>query len=115
MDFNRVLPRDLFNESKLLKCLGQLTLKIHDCELQGVSFYHDDIRYSGFDVVLSDDGHLSVSNLIFTKNDTRLHFHTPYNSKEPYPLYLYMDYVEYPVFTESGSLHEEFLEALTDV
>lgn len=34
--YRRVLPRDLFNEAKLLKCLGQLSLMIHDgkCELR---------------------------------------------------------------------------------
>ena len=28
--YTRVLPRDLFNEAKLMKCMGLLTLLIHD-------------------------------------------------------------------------------------
>ena len=30
MSYTRETPRDLFNESKLLKCLGQLSLIIHN-------------------------------------------------------------------------------------
>lgn len=29
-EYQRVIPRDLFNEAKLLKCLGRLSLFIHD-------------------------------------------------------------------------------------
>ncbi len=30
MTYHRVLPRDAFNEAKLLKCIGKLTLLIED-------------------------------------------------------------------------------------
>lgn len=40
MNYIRVIPRDFFNESKLLKCMGQLSLKILDCQLpKGIEMY----------------------------------------------------------------------------
>jgi hypothetical protein len=35
IEYNRVIPRDLFNESKLLKCFGQLALLMHDGVIPG--------------------------------------------------------------------------------
>ena len=45
--YKRVLPRDLFNEAKLLKCLGRLCLLIEDdmCKLE---YDHDDEFAEGF-------------------------------------------------------------------
>ncbi len=42
LDYKRVLPRDLFNESKLLKVLGHLTMWIEDRMdwMDGVSYIH---------------------------------------------------------------------------
>ena len=54
MTYRRVLPRDLFNEAKLLKCLGQLALIIHDGQdsagqtVQGLLFMHVDEMDLGF-------------------------------------------------------------------
>lgn len=44
LKYKRVLPRDLFNESKLLKVLGHLTMWIEDGYdwMDGVSYVYDD-------------------------------------------------------------------------
>jgi len=44
LNYKRVLPRDLFNESKLLKVLGHLTMWIEDGYdwMDGVSYVYDD-------------------------------------------------------------------------
>ncbi len=44
LKYKRVLPRDLFNESKLLKVLGHLTMWIEDdfYWMDGVSYVYDD-------------------------------------------------------------------------
>ena len=42
--YERVIPRDLFNEAKLLKCVGLLVLKIHDGE-NPANVYHALLGY----------------------------------------------------------------------
>lgn len=107
MSYQRVLPRDLFNESKLLKCMGRVSLLIHasasppDCvvgkfynpsrprEKFGLWLDHDDPE-SGFIIAQNqDDGHLYVVNLTLRNHDSgeAIHLFTAYNSKDPYPLF----------------------------
>lgn len=109
MPYVRVLPRDLFNEAKLLKCLGQLCLHIHD-QLTPVpmSFEHDG---EAFEVCLDEDQHLYVYNLEFKINDKVFCFGTPYNSKDSYPLHIcFDDYTYIRVFNESGEWTSEFID-----
>lgn len=107
-NYDRVLPRDLFNEAKLLKCIGQLCLKIHDGGSLGVTF--DDNNIGSFDIVLLDDGHLYIRNINFYKNgNIPLLFKTTYNSKRNYPLLLDYNDVEYEVFDESGNYTYEYI------
>lgn len=48
--YKRVLPRDLFNESKLLKVLGYLSLWIEDRRpwMDGVSYVYDTFQTDNF-------------------------------------------------------------------
>ena len=109
MSYERVLPRDLFNEAKLLKCLGFLTLHIHDCKISGINF---DFEGDAFEVELNDNG-LTVSNLRFYLSDgTEINFFTPYNSKSNFPLEAEINYEYTSVFTDSGEYTNEFLELL---
>ena len=50
LTYKRVLPRDLFNESKLLKVLGFLTMWIEDQMdfMEGVSYIYDTSQTSNF-------------------------------------------------------------------
>lgn len=106
----RVIPRDFFNESKLLKCLGQLSLKILDCQLpEGIKV---EIEETGepFRVALTDDGLLTVVNYPIKVNDCPVIMGTTYNSKSNYQLKCVVDYVEYEVFDDAGEFTEEFKE-----
>lgn len=111
MSYLRVLPRDLFNEAKLLKCLGQLSLILHD----GVG-----IRWPmaleflspsrGF-VIDQDPGDASLrcTNLRLMFRGFEIPLHTNYNSKDPYPLlFTNWDGDEGSVFDDTGKLAEEF-------
>ena len=115
--YRRVLPRDLFNEAKLLKCLGQLSLMIHDgkCELR---VEHSDELWPGF-VISQDesDGGIEVVNLVFsTPNGTELRLKTGLNARESYPLFCELpDGDELEVFTEDGTLRQEFLRRIKDI
>ncbi len=119
MSYQRVIPRDLFNESKLLKCLGQLSLLLHD---------EVDIRWplrllhepsDGFFIdQRPSDGALYCSNLIlfleYEDRDTEIiDLVSLYNNKDPYPL-MFDDGGgnEERVFDDEGQLSYEFVKWL---
>lgn len=105
----RVIPRDFFNESKLLKCMGVLALKILDNQLpDGISII---IEESGepFEIDLGDDG-LYVSNYHITVNGEDVIMKTRYNSKSSFPFMCEIGYDEVPVFDDNGDFDEEFIE-----
>lgn len=109
MSYKRILPRDLFNESKLLKCIGQLVLMIHDEKSPCKITFNEDgqpFKIEQFE----HDGSLFVSNLHFCINDNSVIFKTTYNSKESYPLYAEFEEYEYEVFDNSGNFHGDFIE-----
>lgn len=116
--YDRVFPRDLFNEAKLLKCAGILCLKILDCQAPQSLTYNDE-NNTGIQIGISEDGGLSIVNLKVFVNKKRAVFVTTYNSKSPYPFYLrsygkrYDEYEDIPVFTEAGDFDPEFIEFVT--
>lgn len=133
MSYKRVIPRDLFNESKLLKCVGRLSLLIHDnlsyfdfkladrlrIEFQEVD---DNKKENSFKIDQNEmDGSIYVDNILFfnmlTENDydNYIHVYTPLNSKLNYPLmFIYKEEGEF-VFDEEGALTIEFLSMFREV
>lgn len=108
-EYNRVIPRDFFNEAKLLKCMGLLSLKILDGQLpDGLKI---EIEESGepFDIQLTEDGSLFVANYQVLVNDVPVIMGTAYNSKSNYPLNCIFNYEEIRVFDETGNFTEEFV------
>ena len=111
-NYTRILPRDLFNEAKLLKCLGKITLDMHD-QLEPVYPHLTIAHDSGpFQVHLLDDGHLMVNNLHFRYRGAPILFKTAYNSKRNWPLLMEADGEEYTVFKDDGSYDEDFINFL---
>lgn len=114
MSYTRVIPRDLFNESKLLKCLGQLALIAHDghdgkrqAPIMGVEF-RDDVD-GGFIIEQRQEcGGLFVANLKFTVGLMEVDVFTAYNSKSPYPLLFDSVEGEGDVFNDDGTLTDAF-------
>jgi hypothetical protein len=108
--YTRVCPRDLFNESKLLKCMGRLCLKILD-EMTPVPMKYYDDETERFNIEQDESGNLFIENLPITINGQSFIFHTTYNCKSNYPLFVETaDYEEYLVFDEQGEFTEEFIE-----
>lgn len=111
--YTRVIPRDFFNEAKLLKCMGVLALKILDgqtpCEIS--------IEESGepFNIELTDEGNLFVSNYPVTVKGQEMVFVTTYNSKDAFPFYCVHEYCEYQVFDDAGNWHPDFLEFIETI
>jgi len=116
--YTRVVPRDLFNEAKLLKCLGQLFLIYHDgvdankSSLPvGFRIEHDDSESAGFSIVQNqDDGGLEVANILCSFAGIRIRLYSSYNSRQAYPLCYDVGNSSGDVFNEDGSLSASFLE-----
>lgn len=102
MSYFRVLPRDLFNEAKLLKCLGKISLLVHDEMIKGLNITHGDER-KGFKIGQDCDGNIFVENLYFFDNDGEpVFFHTGLNDKSAWPLVMnYKDETYFP-FNSDG-------------
>lgn len=115
MSYQRVIPRDFFNEAKLLKCFGQLSLKILDCTLpDGMTIYIDENGES-FGIQMSHDGYLTIDNYETTLNNIPVIFKTTYNSKFAYPFFCEYDYVDYEVFDDNGEFTKEFINFANDL
>lgn len=109
VNYDRVIPRDLFNESKLLKCMGQLCLMIHD----GLTPVKMKMSHDGkpFEISLMDEGCLTIKNMEITINGEFHTFKTTYNSKDPFPLYVETDDLsDVPVFDDHGKWDQEFID-----
>jgi hypothetical protein len=108
-NYQRVIPRDLFNEAKLLKCMGRLVLKIHDNNVPvPMTFEHDG---NPFKIVQQECGSLRITNLKIFINDKPFIFHSTYNSKSNYCLHVVADdFGEPSVFDENGDWDEEFID-----
>lgn len=122
MNYRRVCPRDLFNESKLLKCLGQLSLIILDgCSPNGTECPKSlRCRTSGkpFQIVQreEDGGLMVVSGVRFYAKRHQLVLYSAYNSKSNYPLYCDgPDGDTVTVLNGNGSLTQEFVELVNSL
>jgi len=104
MGYHRVLPRDLFNEANLLKCLGKLTCLIHDEMIQGLNVNHEN-ESEGFQINQDpNSGAINCSNLqFFDNNGTPVYFHTPLNDRDKWPLMMEYKGEEYYCFFKNGN------------
>jgi len=106
MSYTRVIPRDLFNESNLLKCYGQLYLNLENMGLES-SLRHNTDYDETFLITSSEDGCLTIDNVQLVLNDEEIMLECPLNSREPYPLYI-ADEDFTSVFNDDGTFTEEF-------
>lgn len=115
MSYIRVIPRDLFNEANLLKCLGQLYICLENAG-EHVAKFRVDCVEGNFDIRQNEaDGSISVVNLPFSINNAPYILKRPMNSRRSFPLYassLFNDHDDVEVFNEDGKLTEEFLELI---
>jgi len=113
MSYRRVLPRDLFNEAQLLKCLGQLALLVNEGQVSKSLQVRMIQDMCGFNVHQHEsDGSLYCLNCYLWHGDNRvIQLSLPYNSRRPYPLQ-YMDTFQQQhldVFAGNGQLSGDFL------
>lgn len=114
LDYPRVIPRDLFNEANLLKCLGRLELCAGHEPEGAIELCHD----GGPFVIGQDnsDGSIAVCNIQCFVEGRRIWLFRPLNSLESWALFARPledpDEDTVPVFTDEGELSEEFREWL---
>lgn len=103
----RVIPRDLFNEAKLLKCLGQLVIESERINGRLV-IHHDGDPFN----VIQDEGtgDLYCANVCVWLDGRQIRLVTSYNSKENYPMWADVNDDYYQVFNPDGTLHPDFIK-----
>lgn len=110
MAYNRVIPRDLFNEANLLKCYGQIYLNLEKLNLPHVTFEHDGDE---FNIIQNeDDGSLTIGNIELRVNGKIWRLHRPLNSRYSWPLYAMVGDLEVEVFDDGGQFSHEMLMLL---
>lgn len=113
----RVIPRDLFNDAKLLKCLGFLSLYIHNGvdQRRFTTPPHFEIEHDGqpFNIVQDPtSGDLHCSNVKFLVHGHPIHVYTTYNSRAEFPLVAEYAGESYDVFTSVGGWNQDLLKAI---
>lgn len=112
MSYNRVIPRDLFNEADLLKCWGKLWIALDNKRDHAANIIHDG---EPFDIVQDpNSGALTVMNLSLIIHGRRRAVFRPLNAREPYPLWVWGDEDDIRIFEESGVLSADFLSMIAD-
>ncbi len=118
MSYSRVIPRDLFNEANLLKCMGRLWINVEnaaaDSPCRHIAIEHEGVA---FDIRQSDcDGSIAVRNIAVSIYGNALNLRRPLNSRDAWPLWLDdvnlsggFDPVE--VFNDEGDFSADFVEA----
>lgn len=111
LNYIRVLPRDLFNEAKLLKCLGQLELLRIDGKCnQFLEITHASDLYGGFFVSQDEsDGSISCSNIGISCGGNPIKVFCGLNARDAYPLqFEYADHAGRVLTDDGQAITEEF-------
>lgn len=107
--YTRVVPRDFFNESKLLKCLGKFEICVIDKMCDGLPIVTDMNGSQSFNIQQDPtDGSLYCSNYRATLGDEEIWLCIPYNSKDEWPLLARFRGEEYCVFDKQGKFMPNF-------
>ena len=107
----RVIPRDLFNEADLLKCLGKLEILLDVPTINAEVKLRRGFEAFGFDVHQDPgDGSIFAQNVMIYVGGRYVRHRRPLNSRDPWPLYVYVDAddSEVRVFDDHGGLSDDF-------
>lgn len=110
-NYQRVIPRDLFNEGNLLKCLGRVYINLEKLAMES-ALKHDG---EAFEISQDQDsGALIVLNVTLRLGKEEYTFYRPLNSRYAWPLKLRLsDDEEIDVFNEdSGEFSTDMLRTL---
>ncbi len=109
--YNRIAPRDMFNEANMLKCCGKMALLAIDfpCCL---TFDENQYTSDGLTLSTTEDGDLYVVGHLFFLNDQPLLFTRPMNSRRAWPIVAIIadEYID--IFTDHGDFTDEFKQLI---
>lgn len=111
MSYQRVLPRDAFNEANLLKCIGQISLLELDHMAPGFetelkeTFKDDNSFYIRQD---QNDGSIYCANFKIKYKGKQLPHYIPLNCKRKYPMQVWYEGDQQWLFNEDGTLSKKF-------
>lgn len=112
-NYVRVLPRDLFNEADLLKCLGRLWILLDSNRRHDAQIVEEEV--DAFDIVQDENsGAIEVRNLTFTIRGVKHRLVRPLNSRSAWPLWVEAespesDFDAVLVFNEKGDLSDDMI------
>ena len=116
MSYRREVPRDLFNEGNLLKCLGMISVSILDNKFYkyGLKDELNDFG-EGFVIEQTESGDTYCSNyFVYDPEGENIPLYRPLNSRSPWPL-LFVNKFEDSlddVFNDDGTFSQEFFDYL---
>lgn len=117
--YELILPRDLFIQSKLLKCLGRLSLLIHDCCLPQIVSQELEETTNRFLIELSPDNTVYCTNYEVYVGAIPLDLYINYGCRSAYPLlvvaYVASDPDPRYVFDDEGNFTQEFLALIKEL
>jgi hypothetical protein len=112
MSYTRIIPRDLFNEGNLLKCLGQLYIKLETAGKHHAMFDEDTDDFA----IEQDqnDGSISATGVVFSIRRCKMRLYRPLNARSPWPLWMALDNDTDPieVFDDAGELSSDMRRAI---
>lgn len=114
MAYLRVIPRDLFNEANLLKCLGRIYINLENmARVENCVLVHDD---EAFDIDQNEaTGGLFVRNVWLRAHGKDYYFERPLNSRREWPLYMSTEGDDIEVFGDEGQFSDEMVAFLLGV
>lgn len=118
MTYKRVMPRDLFNEANLLKCLGHLVLMIEGRSDYNANIIGSDIE-DGWSIQQNETtGGIYADNVLLFIGNKIAMLERPLNSREAWPLSVErLDGIELEetidVFDSDGNLSELFTKLIS--
>lgn len=114
MSYHRVIPRDLFNEANLLKCLGKLWINLDNLRPAGW-YVREPLGREPFEICQDEnDGSIFCPTCGLFSHDRRWDLFRPLNSREEWPLWLYDEPQDesIKVFDDNGNFSPEMLALL---
>lgn len=110
--YRRIIPRDLFNEAALLKCLGKLSVLAVDEMIPGLCVEMPEPTKPFLVGQDSSSGSIRCPSIRVVVHGKSLDVFSPLNSREPWPLMCFVEHdddeYDVPVFNDDGTVTEEF-------
>jgi hypothetical protein len=115
MSYSRVIPRDLFNDANLLKCVGSLVILADYLPSGVLSVELVDPLNEFYILQDTSDGSTFVDNIVILVHGKSIRHSRPLNSREPYALYAHWQEEIVSIFDNVGGISVEFTNLIEKI